>query len=70
MKEQGLCSLWALAGEERLQQLEVANKIGIQMLLELILAKSEKLQYVGTLYFIKYEIFYMKYLLSLNGRYL
>lgn len=47
IKEQGACALWALAGEELLQQRDIADRIGIQLLIELALAKSEKLQLVG-----------------------
>ena len=40
-------ALWSLAGNTFQQQKYIANTIGIQLLIELIMNKSEKLQYTG-----------------------
>ncbi|XP_077867464.1 LOW QUALITY PROTEIN: ankyrin and armadillo repeat-containing protein-like [Saccoglossus kowalevskii] len=48
VKEQGACTLWALAGHTTRQQKMIAERIGINQLIDmLLLLKSEKLQYVG-----------------------
>ena len=47
VKEQGACSLWALAGQTKTQQKDIANRIGIPQLIDMLLLNSEKLQYVG-----------------------
>ena len=49
VKEQGACSLWALAGQTKTQQKDIANRIGIPQLIDMLLLNSEKLQYVGKL---------------------
>ena len=47
VKEQAACALWSLAGQTKTQQRNIAEKIGIQMLIEILLRDSEKLQFVG-----------------------
>ncbi|XP_070566344.1 ankyrin and armadillo repeat-containing protein-like isoform X3 [Ptychodera flava] len=48
VKEQGACTLWALAGHTTRQQKMIAERIGINQLIDMLLyTKSEKLQYVG-----------------------
>ena len=47
VKEQAACALWALAGQTKTQQKYIAERIGIQQLIEILLRDSEKLQYVG-----------------------
>jgi hypothetical protein len=47
VKEQAACALWALAGQTKAQQKNIANRIGIQQLIEILLRDSERLQYVG-----------------------
>ena len=49
VKEQAACALWALAGQTKTQQKYIAERIGIQQLIEILLRDSEKLQYVGEL---------------------
>ena len=47
VKEQGACALWALAGQTKTQQKDIAERVGISQLIEILLLSSEKLQYVG-----------------------
>ena len=47
VKEQGACSLWALAGHRYIQQKFLAGEIGIPGLTDMLLLNSEKLHYVG-----------------------
>ncbi len=47
VKEQAACALWSLAGQTKMQQKYIADRIGIPMLIEILLRDSEKLQYVG-----------------------
>ena len=49
VKEQGACSLWALAGQTKTQQKEISERIGVPQLIDMLLLQSEKLQYVGAL---------------------
>ena len=48
VKEQGACSLWSLSGDTKRQQRDIANRIGLSQLVDMLLINSEKLQYVGT----------------------
>ena len=47
VKEQGAVALWSLAGQTNSQQKYIAERIGIHLLIEMLLLKSERLQYVG-----------------------
>lgn len=47
VKEQAACALWSLAGQTKTQQRYIAERIGIQQLIEILLRDSEKLQFVG-----------------------
>lgn len=47
VREQGALALWALAGHTTTRQKYIAERIGIQQLIEILLINSEKLQYVG-----------------------
>jgi len=47
VKEQSALALWSLAGQTKSQQQEIAESIGITMLIEILLRDSDKLQYVG-----------------------
>lgn len=49
VKEQGACSLWALAGQTKTQQKDISTRIGVPQLIDMLLLQSEKLQYVGLL---------------------
>ena len=55
VREQGACSLWALAGQTKPQQKDIAERIGIPQLIDMLLLQSEKLQYVGRLQQILYS---------------
>ena len=48
VKEQAALALWSLAGQTSSQQREIAESIGIPMLIEILLRDSDKLQFVGT----------------------
>lgn len=47
VREQSALTLWALAGSLRPQRKLIAEKIGIQQIVNMLMAKSEKLQFVG-----------------------
>jgi len=47
VKEQSALALWSLAGQTKSQQREIAESIGIPMLIEILLRDSDKLQFVG-----------------------
>jgi len=47
VKEQAALALWSLAGQAKSQQQEIAELIGIPMLIEILLRDSDKLQFVG-----------------------
>jgi len=47
VKEQAALALWSLAGQTKSQQQEIAESIGIPMLIEILLRDSDKLQFVG-----------------------
>jgi len=47
LKEQAALALWSLAGQTKSQQQEIAESIGIPMLIEILLRDSDKLQFVG-----------------------
>ena len=47
LKEQAALALWSLAGQTKRQQHEIAESIGIPMLIEILLRDSDKLQFVG-----------------------
>jgi hypothetical protein len=47
VREQSAITLWALAGSLKPQRKQIAERIGIQQIVNMIMAKSEKLQYVG-----------------------
>ncbi|KAL2081373.1 hypothetical protein ACEWY4_023226 [Coilia grayii] len=47
IREQGAVSLWALAGQTRRQQKQMAESIGYHYVLDLLLSSSDKMQYVG-----------------------
>jgi len=49
VKEQSALALWSLAGQTKSQQREIAESIGIPMLIEILLRDSDKLQFVGML---------------------
>ena len=52
VKEQGLKSLWALAGNHISDQRLIAERIGPALLIELIMTKSEILQSIGEIFFV------------------
>ena len=56
VKEQGACALWSLAGQTKTQQKDIAERIGISQLIEVLLLNSEKLQYVGECFIENIEI--------------
>ena len=43
----GASTLWALAGDTLLQQQHIAEMIGINILVDMLMLKSEKLQYIS-----------------------
>ncbi|KAK7484931.1 hypothetical protein BaRGS_00023851, partial [Batillaria attramentaria] len=47
VREQGACSLWALAGGTKSQQKYIAQRIGIPHIIQMLLEPTEKLLYVG-----------------------
>lgn len=47
VREQSAITLWALAGAMKPQRKHIAERIGIQQIINMIMAKSEKLQFVG-----------------------
>lgn len=47
VKEQGASALWALAGVTRHQQQRIASMIGINILVDMLMMKSETLQYIA-----------------------
>jgi len=47
VKEQGACALWAIAGHTKPQQRSIAERIGVTQIIDMLLLKSEQLQYVG-----------------------
>jgi len=49
VKEQSALALWSLAGQTKSQQREIAESVGIPMLIEILLRDSDKLQFVGML---------------------
>ena len=50
VKEQGACALWAIAGHTKPQQRDIAEKVGVTQIIDMLLLKSEQLQYVGECY--------------------
>lgn len=49
MKEQGAIALWALAGQTLKQQKFMAEQIGYNFIINMLLSPSAKMQYVGKL---------------------
>ena len=49
MKEQGACALWAIAGHTKPRQRQIAQGIGVTVIIQMLLEGSEKLQYIGKL---------------------
>lgn len=47
VKEQGASALWALAGVTRYQQQRIASMIGINILVDMLMLKSETLQFIA-----------------------
>lgn len=47
VREQGACSLWAIAGSTRTQQKYIAERITIPHIIQMLLEPTEKLLYVG-----------------------
>ncbi|ESP02231.1 hypothetical protein LOTGIDRAFT_224972 [Lottia gigantea] len=47
VREQGACSLWSLAGYKYTQQKYIAERTGIQNIIQMLLEPTEKLLYVG-----------------------
>ncbi|GFR60921.1 ankyrin and armadillo repeat-containing protein [Elysia marginata] len=47
VREQGACSLWAIAGNTRTQQKYIAERITIPHIIQMLLEPTEKLLYVG-----------------------
>ncbi|BFY97941.1 hypothetical protein BsWGS_00981 [Bradybaena similaris] len=47
VREQGACSLWSLAGNTRIQQKYIAERISIAHISQMLLEPTEKLLYVG-----------------------
>uniref|UniRef100_F6W6A6 Ankyrin and armadillo repeat containing n=1 Tax=Ornithorhynchus anatinus TaxID=9258 RepID=F6W6A6_ORNAN len=47
VKEQGAAALWALAGQTLKQQKFMAEQIGYNVIIDMLLAPSERMQYVG-----------------------
>jgi len=47
IKEQSALALWSLAGQTRSRQRQIAESIGMRLLIELLLHDSDKLQFVG-----------------------
>ncbi|XP_067649055.1 ankyrin and armadillo repeat-containing protein-like [Haliotis asinina] len=47
VREQGACALWALAGHTKTQQKNIAQRIGIPHIIQMLLEPTEKLLYVG-----------------------
>lgn len=50
MKEQGAVALWALAGQTLKQQKYMAEQIGYNFIINMLLSPSAKMQYVGKLF--------------------
>jgi len=55
VKEQSALALWSLAGQTKSQQREIAESIGIPMLIEILLRDSDKLQFVGMSFCTQFE---------------
>lgn len=47
MKETGACALWAIAGHTKPIQKDIAKMMGVTTIIDLLLLKSEPLEYVG-----------------------
>ncbi|CAG5120159.1 unnamed protein product, partial [Candidula unifasciata] len=47
VREQGACSLWALAGNKRTQQRYIAERTTVSHIMQMLLEPSEKLLFVG-----------------------
>ncbi|KAM5152418.1 ankyrin and armadillo repeat-containing protein [Mantella aurantiaca] len=47
VREQGSMTLWALAGQTRKQQKKMAEQIGYNFIIDMLLSPSDKMQYVG-----------------------
>ncbi|KAM4697814.1 ankyrin and armadillo repeat-containing protein [Rhinophrynus dorsalis] len=47
VREQGSTTLWALAGQTRKQQKTMAEHIGYNFIIDMLLSPSDKMQYVG-----------------------
>ncbi|KAH9489690.1 hypothetical protein Btru_037450 [Bulinus truncatus] len=47
VREQGACALWALAGNTKTQQKNIAERITITHIIQMLLEPTEKLLYVG-----------------------
>jgi hypothetical protein len=48
VREQAASTLWSLAGALKSQRKRIAEKIGIKQIINMLMSKSEKLQYVGS----------------------
>ena len=47
VKERGACALWSLAGDHPQQQRAIANRIGTKQIIEMLISKSDILQFIG-----------------------
>jgi hypothetical protein len=47
VREQAAYTLWTLAGNQKAQRKEIAEKIGTSQIISMLMSKSERLQYVG-----------------------
>ncbi|XP_018428916.1 PREDICTED: ankyrin and armadillo repeat-containing protein [Nanorana parkeri] len=47
VREQGCTTLWALAGQTRKQQKTMAEQIGYNYIIDMLISPSDKMQYVG-----------------------
>lgn len=50
VKEQGACALWALAGDHPEQKRNIAHKIGLRQIKDILNSNSEVLRRIGELY--------------------
>lgn len=49
VKEQGATALWSLAGQTLKQQKFMAEQIGYNFIIDMLLSPSDKMQFVGKL---------------------
>jgi len=69
VKEQGACALWAIAGHTKPQQLLIAQKIGVTQIIDMLLLKSESLQYVGERQYVEYGVIYRHtFFITVDGK--